>query len=376
MRDALSVLDQLISYAGGQEGKLTADLVRELTGAIEEERLLEVLEQTAAGQTAPAIESLASIIDAGIDPGELGDALIERVRELTLLATCGDKADLIIYTGELQKRAAALSEQMGIDRLLYTLRLLSDARREAQSATHARVPLELAILRLSRTGDLADLGELAGNVAALVKSGLPPAAEPSGNPKSGADAPNTEASRSRPLHRTAPAPAAVPTPAPAQPSPAATNAPTEPTLARVKEVWPQALQKLNPRHRGRVQEAVVTGLEGRQVMLRLPSSKAFTVGHLRKVGAPQQLAAALSEVLGVDVEVDFDSSADLEPADEPSPPPNNEPQLPDGEEIRRRAREAGRAADPEEHPTVQAALSKLKGRIRAKERGLGPEGRS
>ena len=174
VRDALSLLDQLISYAGETE-EFTAALVRELTGAVEEEALLAILDGAVRGEPAAVMQALCEVLDAGFDPAELADALIERLREVLLVATCGSESRRVALSADQLQFARRLADELGLEKILYAIRLLSDARRESRSASHPRIPLELALLRLARTGDLADLGKLAGQVAALVEGKAVPA---------------------------------------------------------------------------------------------------------------------------------------------------------------------------------------------------------
>ena len=81
-RDALSLLDQLSTYAGG---RVEAAEVMELLGAVERETLFELVDLFAGGDAAGAFERLQDALDGGADPEQLMRGLVQQLRYALLL---------------------------------------------------------------------------------------------------------------------------------------------------------------------------------------------------------------------------------------------------------------------------------------------------
>ena len=88
VRDSLSVLDQLIAGAG-PEG-VTYAYAASLLGYTDATLLDDVLDAFAAGDGATVFERVDRVIESGIDPRRFAADLLERLRDLVILAAVPD----------------------------------------------------------------------------------------------------------------------------------------------------------------------------------------------------------------------------------------------------------------------------------------------
>lgn len=176
MRDAQSLLDQLLAFAGD---RLTADQVHQLLGTAGDERVLELAAAVLDRDPARALELVGRAAEEGLQLGEVLDQLIAYWRDLMVLSCTGGQApDLSVaprHRDTLARQAAALK----LDTILAGLDVLAGARARLRTSSHGRVLVEMALVRLGRLDDLVALSQLAqwlGQGGAPRANGSPPAA--------------------------------------------------------------------------------------------------------------------------------------------------------------------------------------------------------
>ncbi|KMJ55502.1 DNA polymerase III subunit gamma/tau [Bacillus sp. LL01] len=144
MRDALSLLDQAISYA---EDTLTLEDVLAITGAVSEGVLVKLVEAIATKETAVALESLDHLVRDGKEPGRILEDLIYYIRDLLLCKTAPDSQDLLERAESVEK-AVALSGQFEFPWLYQAIELLNASQQEMKWSSHPKVILEMVLIRL------------------------------------------------------------------------------------------------------------------------------------------------------------------------------------------------------------------------------------
>jgi DNA polymerase III subunit gamma/tau len=158
MRDAQSLLDQLLAFGGE---RMTADQVHRLLGTANEDQVAALAAAVLAKDAPRAIALLETGVDGGLQLGELVDQLVEYWRDLMLLACGGpDVAGLHAaprFRPTLQQQAQAVP----IDSILAGLDILSTTKLRLRGSPHGRVLVEMALIRLARLDDLVALSQLA-----------------------------------------------------------------------------------------------------------------------------------------------------------------------------------------------------------------------
>ncbi len=204
-RDTLSALER-VAAAGGvvDEGEALTDL----------------LDAVAAADPARALLAVSDAVSAGRDPRVLGEALLARLRDV-FLQRMGAPLDHLAPSD--QDRVKAWADQLGDRATTRALEAVGDALIEMRQAPDARIPLEVALVKLTRVDGDASVDALAARVAKLeaaLASGTAVAA-----PSGAAAAPAPAAA---PASSAAPAPAAAP---PSSPPPARPVTPPAPAPA-------------------------------------------------------------------------------------------------------------------------------------------------
>ncbi len=158
MRDAQSLLDQLLAFGGD---RLTAEQVHALLGTARDDLVLGLAAAVLEHDPKRALDLLGQGADEGIQFGELLDQLIAYWRDLMVLHCAGAEAkDLSVaprHRETLMKQAAALK----LDTILAGLDVLNSTKFRLRGSNHGRVLMEMALVRLGRLDDLVSLNQLA-----------------------------------------------------------------------------------------------------------------------------------------------------------------------------------------------------------------------
>src|SRR3954470_11621985 len=151
-RDAVSTLDQL---ASATEGKITVQSVLQLLGAVEEEALFRLCDLIVDRDTAGALVVIEELSEQGQDLGRLVTDLLEHLRHLMLVQHMGELPETLPVTEETRERLRAQANQLGEATVLRLCDLLAVAVEDMRQGGDPRLPLELALVKVTRPG--ADL---------------------------------------------------------------------------------------------------------------------------------------------------------------------------------------------------------------------------
>ena len=174
VRDALSLLDQLIAGTDGKE----IDYVRatNLLGFTHDELMSEVIESFAELDAAKAFQAVDRVIQSGQDARRFLEDLLERVRDLMLIASLGNDAKAILR-GMGPEQFDLLSIQasrFGLGQLTQTAEATSKALAETSAASNPRLQLELLCARVLAPTSQANIAVARTEPATPIK---PPAAK-------------------------------------------------------------------------------------------------------------------------------------------------------------------------------------------------------
>src|SRR5437879_8502681 len=151
-RDAVSTLDQLSAATGGQ---VTVQAVLQLLGAVEEEALFRLCDLVVDQDTAGALTFVEELAAQGQDLGRLVLDLLEHLRALMLVQHMGEVPDSLPLTDETRERLRAQANQLGDPTVVRLIDLLAVAVEDLRQGGDPRLPLELALVKVTRAG--ADL---------------------------------------------------------------------------------------------------------------------------------------------------------------------------------------------------------------------------
>lgn len=238
LRDALTMLEQAASFGNGA---VDPRVVEDAFGAGGRGFARTLVDAVLGGDASAALRAIEAASDAGADMqglirnvlGEYRHLLVARI-DPELLARDLSQGDVGV--------AAATARATPQPKIVRGLRLFADGLAAARASGNPRLELEIAVLRLVMQGDDPTLEALATRVALLEQQDVGVASLTSPTKK---EKPASAPARTQPAVTQVPAPAVVASPA-------------EPTLQRVRSLWP------NIRARA----------EGEKVSLRVPLTRA------------------------------------------------------------------------------------------------------
>ena len=317
-RDTLSVLDQLI--AGSEESTVTYARAVALLGYTPAELLDEVVAAFAEGDAAAAFSAVDRVVQTGQDPRRFVDDLLERLRDLIVVAATGEGAAAVLrgVPADELARMAQQATGFGVERLSRTADIVVSALDEMSGATSPRLQLELMIARVLAHGGAVAAPAPASQASpvAATRASQPPVVERVPQPRvetTPNPAPTPEPSpvpTPEPSPVPTPEPNPIPTPEPApEPGPIPTPAPVPPgpvTIDRVQASWPDVLRHLE----GASRSSWLVATTAQPVafvddVLTLNFMSASDVAKFKKLqagaGPSEDLRQAIQAVLGVRV---------------------------------------------------------------------------
>ncbi len=247
VRDSMSVMDQLLAGAG-EEG-VTYAMATSLLGYTEGSLLDSVVDAFASGDGAAAFEVVDRVVEGGNDPRRFVADLLERLRDLVILAAVPDAGEkgLIDAPADVVERMQAQASVFGAAELSRAADLVNAGLTEMRGATSPRLQLELICARVLLPAAFDDERSFQARLDRLERTGAaafaagPPAMGYVPGPEAHAMAPagpggGPAAARAAAARTPAPAPApapVAPVTAPVQ-APAPVTAPVQPEAAPVQ----------------------------------------------------------------------------------------------------------------------------------------------
>ena len=152
-RDAISLLDQL---AAATEKSITVQDVLQLGTAVEEDVLFRLCDTIVDRDVAGALVLVEELAERGQDLGELTKQLLEHLRQLLLVQHVGHVPDSLPLTDEARERLREQSNQLPEPTVLRLVDLLAVVLEDERQGADPRLPLELALVKVTRPqADLA-----------------------------------------------------------------------------------------------------------------------------------------------------------------------------------------------------------------------------
>src|SRR5512133_911832 len=278
-RDAVSTLDQL---ASATENKVTVQSVLELLGTVEEEALFRICDLVIDRDTAGALTYLEELAEQGQDLGRLVTDLLEHLRHVLLVQHMGEVPDSLPLTDETRERLRAQANQLGEATVLRLCDLLAVAVDDMRQGGDPRLPLELALVKVTRPAADMERESIAYRLEQLESRGHSGPIQGPG--------PGTGPEETRP-----------------EPSPAAEPPSIE--LAQLQEAWQRtilpAVEQRSIPTASMLREAHPSQLAEDRLTVEFPAAASF---HRQLAEEPKNatlLAEALYEVTGRKLALDF-----------------------------------------------------------------------
>ena len=357
MRDAQTLLDQVIAYGGAT---VDDDVVADVLDLIDHNLLLAIASACVDGDARAALEATARAGATGIEAKRLGSTLLQLLRNLVVLHIAPDAAELIEASAEEVAELREIAQRSEPLRLRRMFRALVQEQEDLAWAPQPFAVLEMAVLRLATLpagDDVASLltrldaleqklrdGRPVGGAGGASAGGTPQRSEPGkASARSGGKRAAPEAAT------TGPAAAATPR--------TATPKPTASTAASASATGDDApLELVFDRLRnfaGEFHSGLLTPLEGGQITERTPDRitiavpTAFSAKRLNHKRS--QLEQACAQFFGRTLRIEIETAN----SGEATAAARSE----DSESVRAQRQQTL------EHPAIRTALDVLGGEI-------------
>ena len=220
MRDALSVLDQLMSISPRD---LTVDLLEQVLPAPHDELLAELIDRWAEHDAAGALNALDRCVGQGYSLERFCETMIEQLRTLMLLAVCGPDTELVDVPAQYRDAIVARAGKFDAAAYVHEIVVLEELRRNIRFTQAGRALADAVVVRLSEAVPQASIAKL----LAQLEGGDPdaPKKKVTSRPAPAPAPPRPQAAGHAPASEPA-VPPAPPRAAPRPQTPAPPSAPT------------------------------------------------------------------------------------------------------------------------------------------------------
>jgi len=155
MRDALSLLDQIVSYS---DKAISTEDMESILGVIGSDAIFEFTKNIITSNTIECLNFIDSITKKGKDLYSFLLSIIRYTRELIIIKTFQDEAPGII---DLPKddidMARDMIKDVTMEKLVYIINVLLELDTKIKKHNMPRIPLEIGIIKLTHLEDLKSL---------------------------------------------------------------------------------------------------------------------------------------------------------------------------------------------------------------------------
>ncbi len=166
MRDAQSVFDQVISFAGLQ---ISDEDVISALGIVAMELLVSVTEAIADGDSSRVLQLVNELVERGYDLRYFCRELMIHFRNLLVLKSVGYDSELISLSRAELESIQALPQRFSEAELIRAFHLLTEVEQNLRYTTEPRFQLEIGLIKLAQAGQLRSVAELVARLEALEK---------------------------------------------------------------------------------------------------------------------------------------------------------------------------------------------------------------
>ncbi|MCE5203711.1 MAG: DNA polymerase III subunit gamma/tau, partial [Actinomycetia bacterium] len=164
MRDAITTLEQLASFA---DGAITLEDVEGLLGEVDTDLVFDAIDLVRERDIAGAFRLVGDLAEQGVDMAEFVKALVRHARDLFVVAAVPDAGEAVDVTASDRTRLESQARALGVERLAHLLDVLDRLSTELRYATDQRLAVEVALTRMARPETDLTLEALAERIAAL-----------------------------------------------------------------------------------------------------------------------------------------------------------------------------------------------------------------
>ncbi len=337
MRDSLSLLDRMLS-AG--EKHLTLAMVEQLLGLPRGQLLFDLANAIGSGDLKSVLGQADALIRSGLSVDSLIGALVDHLRNLLIVRTCGVESDLVDVPGLTPDDLTNQAAQFDPGVLAQDIAILEELRRQIRQSQAGRALLDASLVRLSLADQFASIGDLLAQVGGRGGDGATPRPAPPARPPAPArPAPPAQKKNVEPL--AAPTAAATPVEqfsadsvvASGDEQPLASDIQNvEPVVPEsIPDLWRSLLAAMAPHGPGLMSLLApgrLVGINEGRAVIRYSAQHETYVKLLDRNGKKDLVRDGFSRLLNRSVGVKFEVDADTVPSTVAPPPASPEDAAP------------------------------------------------
>ena len=154
MRDALSLMDRLLASG---EKKVTVTLLQELLGVPDRDLVSGLIDAVADGEPKAALERADELAKRGVSGDQMLETLLERFRDLMVLAACGPETELVELSGQQRQEETRRAARFDAAGVVHMIALCESVQRAIKNTSTPRALPDALVVRLAMTEKLADV---------------------------------------------------------------------------------------------------------------------------------------------------------------------------------------------------------------------------
>ncbi|MCR2044285.1 DNA polymerase III subunit gamma/tau [Anaerosalibacter massiliensis] len=168
MRDALSLLDQCVSF---REGVLSYEDVLDILGIANNDLIFSLVDNIEDKNLEESLNILDNIIQNGKDINQFIKDLVYHFRNLMIAKTSKDSSDIIDLEMETVKRYENQAKSLCLDFILKSIQILNEGENQAKWSSQPRIILEMMIVKLISLTDEYSLEERLDRLEEMIQNG-------------------------------------------------------------------------------------------------------------------------------------------------------------------------------------------------------------
>ena len=171
MRDALSILDQVISTG---DGKVEYDQVLDMLGLVTNENLLIITNSIIEKDVEKSMRIIEDIVSSGKDINNFMKDMITHLRNILMVKVSKNPDEILDMSSENIDLVKEQAEKIRIEEIMRNIKILQEAEQQSKWVKQSRIYLELAVLKMCKieydTSKEVILSRL-NKIEELIKSG-------------------------------------------------------------------------------------------------------------------------------------------------------------------------------------------------------------
>jgi DNA polymerase-3 subunit gamma/tau len=168
MRDALSVLDQCISFYYGE--KITADMVREVTGSADNDAFFNITTAISQNDSAAALSVINEVSALGRDIQQFTVDLIAHIRNILLSLSLNGESKALDHSPEYIEKLKKQGEDLSYSYAIKLISMFSELLSQMRYSSNPRVLLEVCCIKACNPVTENDAASLEMRIQAMEKT--------------------------------------------------------------------------------------------------------------------------------------------------------------------------------------------------------------